>query len=195
MPNKGKKRKRCNFKHNALLNSFFYKSHLCTETVIKFCAIYLDKCFSINFVKRELQLCSQTVVDWPSFCREVCIDYAERHSKQKLGGVGFTVEIDESKFGKTKRVKGHKGRWNKGQWVFGGICRETGDFFMVPVPRRDKKTLLRIIKRYILPGTTIISDCWKAYDCLNDEGFIHLKVNHSITFKDSETGAHTNRVI
>ncbi|KAJ8966581.1 hypothetical protein NQ317_011999 [Molorchus minor] len=28
-------------------------------------------------------------------------------------------------------------------------------------------------------GTTIISDSWKSYDCLQDEGFIHLRVNHS----------------
>lgn len=36
-------------------------------------------------------------------------------------------------------------------------------------------------------GTTIYSDFWKAYDCLEDEGFIHATVNHSLRFKEPET--------
>uniref|UniRef100_A0A915IQ30 Transposase n=1 Tax=Romanomermis culicivorax TaxID=13658 RepID=A0A915IQ30_ROMCU len=39
---------------------------------------------------------------------------------------------------------------------------------------------------------TIILDFWKAYDCLQDEGYEHLKVNHSFHFKDPDTGAHSN---
>lgn len=40
-----------------------------------------------------------------------------------------------------------------------------------------------------------MSDCWKAYDCLKDEGYGHLKVNHySLTFVDPETDACTNRI-
>ncbi|KMQ82689.1 protein tssc4-like isoform x1 protein [Lasius niger] len=39
-----------------------------------------------------------------------------------------------------------------------------------------------------------MSDCWKAYACLEDEGFEHLSVNHSLTFKDPDTGAHTNSI-
>ena len=78
--------------------------------------------------------------------------------------------------------------------MFGGICRETQEFFMVPVPNRNARTLLSVIKQKILPGTTIISDCWKSYHCLGDKGYKHLTVNHSITFKDKVTGAHTNKV-
>ena len=37
-----------------------------------------------------------------------------------------------------------------------------------------------VIKEHILPGKRIISDMWKAYDCLQDEGYVHLKVNHSL---------------
>ena len=44
--------------------------------------------------------------------------------------------------------------------------------------------LLPIIKDWIAPGTTIMSDYWKAYNCLEREGYVHLKVNHKITFKD-----------
>ncbi|CAI6358292.1 unnamed protein product [Macrosiphum euphorbiae] len=110
---------------------------------------------------------------------------------EKIGGVGKTVEIDESKFGKRKYHRGHA---VEGQWIFGGIQRDNGACFLIPVEKWDKETLLAIIKQWVLPGTQIISDCWKSYDCLNDEGFIHFKVNHSVNFKDPNTGAHTNTV-
>lgn len=79
--------------------------------------------------------------------------------KVKIGGVGVEVEIDESKFGKRKYHRGHA---VEGQWVFGGVERGTNKCFLVLVEKRDKTTLLNIIKEWILPGTTIISDCWKV---------------------------------
>ncbi|CAI6356223.1 unnamed protein product [Macrosiphum euphorbiae] len=112
-----------------------------------------------------------------------------RHDK--IGGVGKVVEIDESKFGRRKYYRGHR---VEGQWVFGGVERITGKCFLVPVECRDKETLLTLVKDWILPGTLIISDCWKSYDCLKDEGYEHLTVNHSIQFKNPDTGAHTNNV-
>src|SRR5690349_2050894 len=59
---------------------------------------------------------------------------------------------------------------------------------------RGTDTLLSIIEKWIEKGITIILDYWKAYDCLNHSGYEHLKVNHSINFKDPETGAHTNSI-
>ena len=79
-----------------------------------------------------------------------------------------------------------------GIWVFGGIERESKECFFKCVADRAADTLIAIIKEYILPGTTVISDCWKAYSSLNNEGFSHLIVNHSVNFVDPATGAHTN---
>jgi transposase-like protein len=109
---------------------------------------------------------------------------------EMIGGTDKIVEIDESKFGKRKYHRGHR---VEGQWVFGGMERGSGKVFMVPVEDRTKDTLLAIIKDYIKPGTTIYSDCWKSYDCLKDEGFVHCTVN-SINFVDPESGAHTNGI-
>ena len=47
---------------------------------------------------------------------------------------------------------------------------------------RTKEEFLHVIKEWVLPGS-IMSDCWKAYDCLSDAGFEHLRVNHSMSFK------------
>ena len=64
---------------------------------------------------------------------------------------------------------------------------------MIPVEKRDRDTLVPIIKEFIAPGKTIISDYWKAYDSLNQHDFEHLKVNHSIEFVNSD-GDHTNKI-
>lgn len=73
-----------------------------------------------------------TACDWSSFCREIClISFVQNH--EQMGGVGFTVEIDESKFGKRKYWRGHK---VDGCWVFGGLERESGRVFMEVVEKR-----------------------------------------------------------
>lgn len=102
-----------------------------------------------------------------------------------------SFKIDESKFGKRKYNRGYH---IEGQWVFAGVERGSSNSFLVPVDRRDKETLLPIIQKYILPGSTIISDCWKAYTELEKFNYIHQTVNHSKTFEDPETGACTNTI-
>jgi len=39
-----------------------------------------------------------------------------------------------------------------------------------------------------------MSDCWRAYDCLSSEGFVHQTVNHSQNFVDPTSGAHTQNI-
>ena len=76
----------------------------------------------------------------------------------------------------------------------GGIDTTTRQAFLVPVEQRNADTLLPIIQQYILPGTTIISDCWAAYNNIENLGYQHLTVNHTYNFVDSITHAHTNNV-
>ena len=114
------------------------------------------------------------------------------------------VEIDESLF---IRVKHHKGKDLKREqvWIFGMYERSLGPvkeaktkgrclFFVVP--KRDAVNLLNIIYANVEPGTTIISDCWKAYSRINKlpSNFTHMTVNHDLHFVCPITGAHTNSV-
>jgi hypothetical protein len=69
---------------------------------------------------------------------------------EKVGGPNKTVEIDESKFSKRKYNRSHP---VKGQWVFGGVERESGKTFLVPVPDRTTDTLMAVIDAWIEPST------------------------------------------
>jgi len=74
---------------------------------------------------------------------------------EKIGGP--TVKFDESMFGRRKCNRGYP---VKGQWVFGGVERESGRTFLVSVPDRTADTLMAVIDAWIEPGTAVISDCW-----------------------------------
>ena len=88
-----------------------------------------------------------------------------------------------------------QGRQITSQWIFGGICRQTTrEFFLGTVDKRDCKTLLPLIKKRIKVGTTVISDCWKSYNTLNEHNFGHLTVNHKLNFVDPTTNVHTQNI-
>lgn len=61
------------------------------------------------------------------------------------------------------------------------------------VPKRDKKTLVPIVKRRVASDSVIWTDEWKSYACLDSEGYIHGTVNHTKEFK-SDIGVCTNYI-
>ena len=125
---------------------------------------------------------SETVSDYYSYCREVCLDSLNRHINVigKIGGPGEIVEIDETKIGKRKY---NRGRLVEGTWVLGGICRNTKEVFMVTVATRDAATLLHENGQHVADGSTIHTDMWRAYANISQQNnYTHLTVNHSINF-------------
>jgi len=186
-----KVKRRHHFAKSLVAGSWFAGSKFSQKVICRFCAIWLVYPHPRTmFICRELSISKKSVIDWSSFCREVCIFWLEQRS-EILGGPGVVVEIDEAKIGHRKY---NRGRWIDGIWVFGGFERGTERTFLVPVPTRDSATLLGIIQNWIRPGTTIMSDCWRAYDCLSNEGFVHQRVNHSQNFVDPVSGAHTQHI-
>ena len=112
-------------------------------------------------------LSKQTIIEWTAFFREVYL-HNIFNTIQQIDGEGIEVEIDDSKFGKWKYDRGHR---VDRQWDFGG--REKYDktkIFMVPVNKRDAKTLLQIIEKWIAKGSIIHNNCWKAYNELEKYG-------------------------
>ena len=136
----------------------------------------------------------KTAIDYYNFCREICAVSLSKRNQDIIGGVGTTVEIDESKLFKRKYNRGRFLSMQEG-WAFGGVCRETFKKFVELVPDRSEATLLPIIQRHIKPGTHIMSDEWRAYFNLNKYGYIHDKINHSENFVNPEDpNIHTQRI-
>ena len=59
-----------------------------------------------------------------------------------------------------------------------------------------------LIKRHVVPGSTVFTDGWPSYNPLTEEGYVHYTVEHKHAFKvvyrNADTGelleVHTNRI-
>ena len=113
-------------------------------------------------------------------------------NEKPIGGPGKVVEINEYKFGKRKYNREHH---VDGQWVFGGIEHgNSANLFLVTVEKRDAATLLALIEKWILPGSKVVSNGWKAYSSLENLGYTHeVDVNHRLSFIN-KNGEHTNTI-
>ena len=177
----------------------FAESKLSIDTILRLMVLYVNRITSYEQLRTECvdesgkELSTETISDWLTYLREVQLEALVEITKDKIGGPNCTVEIDESKFGKRKY---NKGRVIEGQWVIGGICRENGDIFVALCPenKRDAETLMTIIENHVDNRSTVITDCWKAYDHLEQKKWHHLTVNHSTNFIDPSTGAHTQNI-
>lgn len=118
-------------------------------------------------VRECLHMSNHSTVDWKSFCSEVCEHWLE--NRDPIGGENMAVEIGETLIIRRKLERG--GRMFSQVWLFGGIERVSKRRFVVgltgPNDRKDEQTLLPLNKDFVLPGSIIYSDWWKAYENLS----------------------------
>lgn len=192
--------KECNLRFSVRKDSFFSGSHLPLWKILVMMYCWCRDMSQLD-ITHEAQLgsCRNTVVDWCNFFRDVCEEWLVQNPSE-IGGMDdngdpIDVEIDESFFFHRKY---HRGQWRDGHWVFGGVERHSGRCFMVEVPDRTAPTLENIVTQYILPGSRIISDGWRAYGNLgNLRGgiYIHDTINHTENFVDPDDATvHTQHI-
>ena len=154
---------KCRYRASPFTHTFFdgrnCKLSVCEVVDIVWCWVNrlpVRSCIAITGNSKK------TIIDYYNFCREITAVSLVNGSDNVIGGVGFTVEIDESKLFKRKYNRGRVLSMQEG-WAFGGVCRETKAKFVELVPDRSEETLLPLILKHIKPGTTIMSNKWWAY--------------------------------
>ena len=171
--------------------TFFSRSKLGIDQIIKLIYLWLHEMATVKNIRRECGInSSHTLTDWKNFMRDIHAEYFLRNPQQ-IGGPGHTVEVDESLF---NRRKYNVGRVLQLLWVFSGYEPAEKMGFLVTVPNRNAETLFPLIMKHILPGTTVVSDCWRAYTGLGGEGYKHKTVNHKVHFIDPMSKATMNHV-
>lgn len=182
----------CHCTKSIFFKSIFTRSKLPMTTVFHILYCWANK-YRRGLAAHECCVSKQTITNFYQSFRLACMHRLHVHPQQPIGGPGTVVEIDESVM--TKRMY-NRGRKMSEIWLFGGICRQTGERFIFQVPERSADYLIPLIQVYIKPGTTIHSDGWAAYNEIKNlpQNYNHLIVNHSENFVDPETGCHTQSV-
>ena len=183
----------CGTKKSIFEGTIFNRAKISINKILYLIYCWAQK-FSIEQAAFEVQVSIPTVFNYFQAFRDACDEFVYLN-QSKIGGPGLTVEIDETQISKRKSQAGRI-LPNSDIWIFGGICRETKKIFAVQVPDRTIATLTAEIKKFIAPGTKIISDLWPAYGRIPALGmnYTHETVNHSTNFIDPNTGAHTQNV-
>lgn len=188
--------KTCKRSRSVFSNSYFEDIRLNLRVYFRMIYMWASNNLQSEIVD-EMGVDKNTVCDFAKDLREVCFVRCMEF-EEMLGGIGedgesLIVEIDESLFFKRKY---NRGRIRNQQWVLGMIERISGKCILIPVPDRSTNTLLEIIRRYVRPGSTIITDGWAAYNELdNDPSYIHYRVIHDYNFVDPEDDMiHTQNI-
>ena len=74
--------------------SWFHGHNLTLEQILCITYFWIYK-VDQEFVKHELSISNQTIVNWYNYCREGCVSILEKDS-ELIGGEGVVVEIDVS---------------------------------------------------------------------------------------------------
>ncbi len=124
-------------------------------------------------VEREIGVTYKTA--W-FMCHQIRAYMASLDSDDPLGGIGETVEIDETLIGGSVSGKGSGYKGNKTCVV--GMLERDGELITRVVASRTKEAMHGLILSNVLPGTTVNTDEFGGYKDLAHSGFRHVTVSH-----------------
>lgn len=138
-------------------------------------------------VERQLGVTYKTA--W-RMCHEIRKYMAALDSDDPLGGIGATVEVDETLIGGSVSGKGSGYKGNKTCVV--GMLERGGELVTRVVTRRHKAAMQAIILDQILPGTTINTDEFGGYKDIDQSGYHHVTVSHKAGQYATKAGGGVN---
>ena len=140
-------------------------------------------------VERELGVTYKTA--W-RMCHEVRKYMGQLDSDDPLGGIGETVEIDETLIGGSVSGMGSGYKGNKTCVV--GMLERGGELIARVAPSRTKGAMQSLIVSRVLPGTTLNTDEFGGYKDIAHSGYRHVTVNHSAKQYAAAAGAGVNTI-
>jgi len=151
-------------KSSTSLHLWFYAMYLMTSTR---CGI------SAKQLERELGVTYKTAWRIANLIRSELMTYEGAEFAEK-------VEMDETYVGGKRKADkpGRPGPDSHKTPVF-GIADRKGHIVALTVPNVRQRTLLPIIRQYVIPATTIYTDEFASYNRLAAKGYAHKHVTHS----------------
>ncbi|KAG0423418.1 hypothetical protein DMUE_6148, partial [Dictyocoela muelleri] len=174
-------------------NTFFSDMNLSLEVILKACKMWFNNRSQTDIIL-EMNVSKNFCIKLFKKLRTRIEKYFDENI-YKLGGTGIICQIDESMF--KYKQKYHVGRSSPShRWVFGiaDTSFKPAKYYVKVVPDRSSNTLLPIIADVCRQGTIIWSDEWRSYRNIENIGFNHLTVNHSLNFVNPINGCHTQHI-
>lgn len=150
-----------------------------------------------NEVTTEVSVSEKTLVNIRKVLRKIYKIYIDKR-KVVLGGMGFTVQCDESvicRRGIVKCPSAIEDNVKDTVWILGCIDNTPSkNFFVKQVKDRSVDTLSRTLEGNICVGSYFHTDGYSSYPKVAENlALNHKIVNHSLGFKAPD-GTHTNGI-
>jgi hypothetical protein len=143
----------------------------------------------------DLVLATSTVQRWNDKFSKAFIYKIKNEIPLQIGGVGKIVEFDKLYWLRTSFIG--EGSFLVKNWYLLVLTEKT-NYFVEYVPHRNRTTLLPVITRCVLPGTTILTDDWGAYRRMcrytSNMGYNHFVVINARNFVDPKR-VHIHRML
>ena len=207
------------FFHEDSLGRMNNKLSLCTIMEIVYSFLYTRG--TLNEAIHRLGISKETVSDWYEYCRAT-MGRALELEPMMHGDAANPIQIDESYFsgrrkcGRGRLLQGDRDRAASresddideepaqgyehnygdrelGPWVVGYYAPPRTLRYRI-VADRTAHTLTWLTKQIVRTGSVVVTDEWRGYNGLSEEGYVHERVNHTENYVNPRTGYHTQGI-